>query len=153
MVGVSLQDLANIIFVANKHDAAIELTLRQLEGPRDLFFFLLHLFCKGIVLVSGAAAGTGSVSLDDLPASTLATASRKMANIGVRCHIAHETTTGPGPPSVRYEEVRRPVSDVSDLCFVMRTRARQVVRVWFQLERQLSPKSCARASGADAHDG
>ncbi len=135
-VGVGLKDLAELIFIANKNDAVIEITFGQLEGPKELFFFLLHLLCKGIVLISGNGS-FGSVTLDDMPISVLQSACRKLENIGVRCSIVHESTSSPGPPSIRCEELRSPVVDVSDMCLVLRTQTHQLVRVTFEIRRIL----------------
>lgn len=135
-VGVGLQDLADLIFIANKKNAPVEVTFGQLDGPKDLFFFLLHLLCKGIVLISGQGS-FGTVELDDLPTSVLEHASRKLANIGIHCRVSYETTAVKGPPSVRLVERHQPVLDVSDMCLVLRTRGRKLARITFELRRTL----------------
>ncbi len=45
--------LANFIFVENIDNIKITLFLDELENPKNLFFFLLDLFFKGIVILYG----------------------------------------------------------------------------------------------------
>lgn len=48
-----IDNLAEFIFLRNKNNAEVYLQLNGIEDIKDLFFFCLDLFCKGLVLLYG----------------------------------------------------------------------------------------------------
>jgi hypothetical protein len=62
-VEMQIQDLAEFMFLRNVNNVSIELSLGGIESNKDLFYFLLDLFCKGLVLMFGNG---NSVDIDTL---------------------------------------------------------------------------------------
>lgn len=52
-VDIEVDDLATFIFIKNKNNAIIELSLGGVENNKDLFYFLIDLLCKGLILLFG----------------------------------------------------------------------------------------------------
>lgn len=50
---VNIDDIANYMFLSNKNNNLISLSLPLLDGNKDLFYFFLDLFCKGLVILFG----------------------------------------------------------------------------------------------------
>lgn len=53
LVELEVDDLAKILYDVNKTDTVIELSLGGIEDNKDLFYFCLDLFCKGLVMLFG----------------------------------------------------------------------------------------------------
>lgn len=62
-VEMHINDLAEFIFIKNVNNAVIELSLGGVENNKDLFFFLLDLFCKGLVLLFGNESQSVDIEL------------------------------------------------------------------------------------------
>ena len=62
-VDMHVNDLAEFMFTKNKSNALIELSLGGIENNKDLFFFCLDLFCKGLVILHGTE---NKVDLDSI---------------------------------------------------------------------------------------
>lgn len=86
---ISVDYLADLMFRKNVHDRQMGLMLPELKDAKDLFLFLVDLFCKGIVLLYGHVAnGTHMrVEIDQLTQEQLAVIKQKMSNAGVQCHV------------------------------------------------------------------
>ena len=52
-VMMHVDHLAEFMFTKNVNNAYIELTLNGLQNTKDMFFFCLDLFCKGLVFMFG----------------------------------------------------------------------------------------------------
>jgi hypothetical protein len=87
-LALSVDYLADLVFRQNPHDRGLELCLPELHGPADLFFFLLDLFCKGLVLLYGARdagrPGRMRLPLETLDAEQLAHVQKKLGNAGIQ---------------------------------------------------------------------
>lgn len=77
---IEIEALAKIMFVDNVNDAQIELSLGGIESNKDLFYFCLDLFCKGLVLLFGS---NNRVELDKLTIEQFNIVRKKMGNAGV----------------------------------------------------------------------
>lgn len=77
-VEMHVNDLAEFIFLKNVNDSIVYLTLNGLEDTKDLFFFCLDLFCKGLVLLYGNAEN--KVNLDDITMDMFNTIRKKLRN-------------------------------------------------------------------------
>lgn len=66
-VDIEVDDLATFIFIKNKNNAIIELSLGGVENNKDLFYFLIDLLCKGLILLFGNnnRVDLEYISLDD----------------------------------------------------------------------------------------
>lgn len=51
---VSVDDLAEFIFIANKNNNKLEIDFSSLGNGKELFLFLIDLMCKGLVLLYGS---------------------------------------------------------------------------------------------------
>jgi hypothetical protein len=79
-VDMQINDLANFLFTENINDAIIELSLGGIENNKDLFFFCLDLFCKGLVLLFGT---NGKVEVDILDAEKFTIIKKRMRLAGI----------------------------------------------------------------------
>lgn len=50
---IQVEELAEFIFLRNKNNAIVEMSLGGIEDTKDLFFFCLDMFCKGLVMLYG----------------------------------------------------------------------------------------------------
>lgn len=79
-VEIEVDELAKVIFLDNTNDAEIHLSLGGVENNKDLFYFCLDLFCKGLVLLFGSAK---RVELEELTLEQFEIVRRKIANAGI----------------------------------------------------------------------
>lgn len=79
-VEMHIQDLADFVFVRNSNDAKIEMSLGGIEDNKDLFYFCVDLFCKGLVLMFGRG---GKVDVDAVSIEQFKSLQAKMANAGI----------------------------------------------------------------------
>lgn len=81
---IEIEALAKIMFIDNVNDAQIELSLGGIENNKDLFYFCLDLFCKGLVLLFGS---NNRVELDKLSIEQFEVVRKKMENAGVNVKL------------------------------------------------------------------
>jgi hypothetical protein len=79
-VDMHIDDLANFMFVRNVNNALVELSLGGIENNKDLFFFCLDLFCKGLVLLFGE---NGKVDVESLTEEKFNLVKQKMHLAGI----------------------------------------------------------------------
>lgn len=80
-IETDIDSLVEYIFVKNKNDAIIELTLGGIEDNKDLFYFCLDLFCKGLVILFGD--DRKSVIVNTINMDQFAIIKKKMHNAGI----------------------------------------------------------------------
>jgi hypothetical protein len=85
-VDMHIDDLAKFLFTENVNNVTIELSLGGIEGNKDLFFFCLDLFCKGLVLLYGE--GGKSVSIDTITQEQFMHIKHKMLCAGVKVDLS-----------------------------------------------------------------
>lgn len=90
------------MFIKNTYNRPIQLNLQGIENNKDLFLFLIDLFCKGLVICYGT---NNSVNFDDLDLPKFQHIKSKMANAGII--IDMEITNSPIeiPTSINSEEL------------------------------------------------
>jgi hypothetical protein len=96
-VSVSLSNLAELIFVQNANDAKLLVSLSDLKDEEDLFYFCVHLLCKGLILCFGH---NNRIELEAITAEQLETVKRKLGNMGVICNVIIEQTVNCKPEIV-----------------------------------------------------
>ena len=92
---IGIDQLAEFVFVGNVRNARLQLNVPGIQGTRDLFYFLVDLLCKGLVLMFGA---NGRIMLDELTQEQFDQASARLLLSGVRCHVQ---LGAPEPPQNR----------------------------------------------------
>lgn len=75
-----VSDLAEFMFIKNVNNALIELELGGIQDNKDFFFFLIDLFCKGLVLLFGK---DNKVNIDELTMEDFAKIKEKMGVAGI----------------------------------------------------------------------
>lgn len=80
-IDVEVDELSDFIFLKNTNDAIIELELGGIENNKDLFCFLLDLFCKGLVKVYGH---NNQVEVDNLAMEDFVYMKKKLECAGIR---------------------------------------------------------------------
>jgi hypothetical protein len=91
-VDMHINDLAEFMFLRNINDAIIDLSLGGIENNKDLFFFCLDLFCKGLVYLFGenGKVDIEKVSLDNFK---LVKTKMELAGINVKLDVLVEEST------------------------------------------------------------
>lgn len=84
-VELEVEHLAEFMFVKNINNCKLELSLGGVENNKDLFFFLLDLFCKGLVLTFGK--GSNTLDLDSLTYDQFNVIKKKMECAGIATHL------------------------------------------------------------------
>lgn len=84
-VEMHINDLADFMFVKNVNDAIIGLQMDGIEDNKDLFYFCLDLFCKGLVLMYGNG---NSVNVDEISMEQFTSIQKKMKNAGILVHLS-----------------------------------------------------------------
>jgi hypothetical protein len=79
-IEIEVEELARYIFLLNKNDSIIELSLGGIEDNKDLFYFCLDIFCKGLVLLFGV---DNRIIINDLSLEQFNVMKQKMLNAGV----------------------------------------------------------------------
>ena len=75
---------AEFMFLKNINNAIIELTLPEIENNKDMFFFLVDVICKGLVLLFGR---DNKVELGDITLDNFRVVQQKMELAGIRVHL------------------------------------------------------------------
>lgn len=90
------------MFQTNIHNRKIQLILEGIENNKDLFLFLMDLFCKGLVLCYGV---NNSVDFDSLDLDKFAYIKSKMGNAGIHIHLDVKENPIHMPTSINSEEI------------------------------------------------
>lgn len=92
---VHVDNLAEFLFLKNVNDLYIDMSFQgeEIKTTKDLFYFFLDLFCKGLVLTFGD--GTNMVDISCLGAEQFAVINKKMQNAGieVKLHVEQRAHT------------------------------------------------------------
>lgn len=79
-IEVEVDDLAMFMFRNNSHDVIVELSLGGIEDNKDLFYFCLDLFCKGLVLMYGE---DNKLIINNIQIEQFGFVKKKMENAGI----------------------------------------------------------------------
>jgi hypothetical protein len=83
-VDMHVNDLADFMFTKNVNNALIDLSLGGIENNKDLFFFCLDLFCKGLVILHGT---DNKVDLDSITMEQFGDIKNKMELAGIQVNL------------------------------------------------------------------
>jgi hypothetical protein len=121
-VDMHINDLASFMFIKNKNNAIIELSLGGIQNNKDLFFFCLDLFCKGLVHLFG---DNGKVHVDQLTMEQFAIVKQKMSLAGIDVilniirlpkdiHVEYETNldSDVSPPDIKEHPTAINISEI-----------------------------------------
>lgn len=86
-VEIEVSELAEFIFKRNINNAILELSLGGIENNKDMFYFILDLFCKGLVLMFGD--GTNSVDVDSITYDDFKMIQEKMLCAGIKVNLSY----------------------------------------------------------------
>jgi hypothetical protein len=84
-IELEIDELANFMFKRNENNVVLELSLGGIENNKDLFYFVLDLFCKGLVLMFGNE--TNSVDVDTITYDNFLTIKEKMLCAGIQVNM------------------------------------------------------------------
>lgn len=79
-VDMHINDLASVVFKYNINDFSLMLSLHGLENKKDLFYFCVDLFCKGLVMLYGSG---NSVEIATVTQEQFDHLRKKMRNAGI----------------------------------------------------------------------
>lgn len=116
-VDVHIDQLAQFVFLQNENDIIVELSLTNVETKKDLFFFCLDLFCKGLVLKFGN--GGTQVDLATLQMDDFVYIQKKLRNAGIVVHLDLQQCEEKQQPSINMDEVANMPEglDINQYCF------------------------------------
>jgi hypothetical protein len=83
---IHVNELADFLFIKNVNNTIIELQLGGISNNKDLFFFCLDLFCKGLVKLFGIEGK--SVNLEDLTEDNFISVREKMLCAGINANLS-----------------------------------------------------------------
>lgn len=86
-VELEIDELANFMFKRNENNVVLELSLGGIENNKDLFYFILDLFCKGLVLMFGNE--TNSVDVDTITYENFLSIKEKMLCAGIQVNMQY----------------------------------------------------------------
>jgi hypothetical protein len=86
-VELEIDELANFMFKRNDNNVVLELSLGGIENNKDLFYFILDLFCKGLVMMFGNE--TNSVDVDTITFDNFLSIKEKMLCAGIQINMEH----------------------------------------------------------------
>jgi hypothetical protein len=86
-VELEIDELANFMFKRNDNNVVLELSLGGIENNKDLFYFILDLFCKGLVMMFGNE--TNSVDVDTITFDNFLSIKEKMLCVGIQVNMEH----------------------------------------------------------------
>lgn len=87
MSSLEIDELAQFLFQTNTCNAIIELRLGGIEDNKDLFYFCLDLFCKGLVLLFG---NDNRIIVNNISLEQFQKVKTKMANAGINVCLTVE---------------------------------------------------------------
>lgn len=82
---IEVNELARFLYTDNNQDAVIELSLGGIEDNKDLFYFCLDLFCKGLVMLFG---DNNKLVINNITTEQFESIKRKMGNAGIQVDLA-----------------------------------------------------------------
>jgi hypothetical protein len=86
-IELEIDDLAEFMFKRNDNNVVLELSLGGLENNKDLFYFILDLFCKGLVMMFGN--GTNSVDVDTITYDNFMSIKEKLLCAGIQVNMEY----------------------------------------------------------------
>jgi hypothetical protein len=86
-VELEVSELAEFMFKRNENNVVLELSLGGIENNKDLFYFILDLFCKGLVMMYGNESN--SVDVDTITYENFMTIKEKMLCAGININMEH----------------------------------------------------------------
>lgn len=84
---MEVSDLADFMFKRNVNNVVLDLSLGGIENNKDFFYFILDLFCKGLVLLFGGEEN--SVDVDTITMDNFKIVKEKMLCAGININMAY----------------------------------------------------------------
>lgn len=84
-VDMNINYFADFLFVKNTNDSIIELTLPEIENNKDMFFFLVDLVCKGLILLFGT---NNKVDIESIKIDDFKIIKKKMNLAGIKVNLS-----------------------------------------------------------------
>lgn len=81
---IEVDQLADVLFVQNINNSVVEMSLGGIEDNKDLFYFCLDLFCKGLVILFGK---NNTIIINDITSDQFELIKTKMGNAGIRVDL------------------------------------------------------------------
>ena len=138
--------LARLIFVETPCSASIELSLPSLGCARDLFFMLLDLFIRGLLLLYGGSdAARDGIAVHEITSDQIDTLDSKLRVAGVRCRYTTGDARGAGAWT-NVDELMDAEPGLPLGSYRLEAQARgRLHTMWFELEHNVRPgsRSCA----------
>lgn len=107
-LNIRVDALAPMLFLRNPHNVPIDLTLGNLSNTKDFFFFLVDLFCKGLILTVHGRVG-GRVVIDDVTQEQIAHICEKLHCAGIKTEVDVQPNdrSNPRAPPINFADILR----------------------------------------------
>ena len=119
-VNMHINDLASVVFKHNVNNLSLSLSLHGLENNKDLFYFCIDLFCKGLVILYGTG---NSVEIGNITEEQFEYLRKKMRNAGIDVKLQVQESTDQHVSSLNLLAIASQSDNlnVADYCFELRT--------------------------------
>lgn len=87
---MEIEDFADFMFIRNTDNKPLEVSMGGLDNNKDMYFFCLDLFCKGLVLLFSNDGH--SVAVEELSQDDFNLVKTKMACAGINVHLEVKQT-------------------------------------------------------------
>ncbi len=126
-------EFATYMFLTNKDNKIIRLNLQGIENNKDLFLFLIDLFCKGLVICYG---DNNKVNFDDLDVNKFNNIKQKMLNAGIIINLEIIQNVISVPTHINSSEIDSEVEDKNLEDYIFKIyKDLQIYEIRFSLAR------------------
>jgi uncharacterized protein (DUF736 family) len=126
--------LARVLFIESTHATAMVLPF--IDGAKELFFVLLDLFARGVVLLF-CTGDRKTMPIHEISTEQFEEVSGKMRRVGVKCWLAVEPTDDESGTNINDIRGYPPGLDIGDYRVAVVTRGNRYT-MWFTIERPTS---------------
>ncbi len=144
-----VESLARILFLDMPADMTVQISLPNIDTSKQLFFLLLDLFIKGLVMLfSRPVPGGGPVQcicVHEITEQQFERIAKCMAVAGIECKRTRTADPDVKAASVNIEDLKRLPDDLPLESYRIEARTRgHIHHVWFRIVHNVKPwnESC-----------
>lgn len=135
--------LAKLIFITAPDTTSMQISLPSLETVRELFFLLLDLFIRGLLLLFAGTResdGQEGIAVHDITSQQFETLAAKMRVAGIECRRTAVEDPSVDRATTNIEELMRapPNMPLERYRLIARTRG-YVYTMWFNIIHNVKP--------------
>lgn len=134
-VDMEIDDFATFLFIKNKHNAIVDLSMGNVENTKDLFCFCIDLLCKGLIILFGDGI---RVDLDTITQDNFAVIKQKMYNAGILVKLEVFPNTDKEPNTVNVADIDNAKDDMNMDDYHLKIVGNDIIYyIQFSVERRI----------------